>query len=171
MQKILWIVMIAATALLGYVVAKPYLVVEDIKSALRADDATQLSEHIDFPVLRQNLTARLTAQMQAQSSPEWKTNPLLAAVGQIGSTVIDGAVAALVQPATVAALLEGRRLVNWRPEASDRAAAGEPLKDARCGYDSLNTFSIRVPAVQGEEIRFLLSRRGLDWQVTDIVVP
>jgi hypothetical protein len=173
MQKILWIVIIAAIVFTGYVAARPYLVVEDIKSALRTGAADQLSEHIDFPLLRRNLTARLSAQMQSQSPPEWKSNPLLAAVGQIGSTVVDGAVAALVQPATVAAMLEGRRVVNWRPEARNQASADtqEPLKDARYGYDSPMSFSIRVPTVQGGEIRFILSRSGLDWKVTDLVVP
>jgi hypothetical protein len=46
------------------------------------------------------------------------------------------------------------------------------ISEASYGFDSLSTFSVRVPHKEtGEEIRLVLTRSGLDWKLSDVVLP
>ena len=47
----------------GYILATPYLTVYQMKIAAENQDGEALSEHIDFPVLRQNLKDQLNARL------------------------------------------------------------------------------------------------------------
>ncbi|MGD0946617.1 MAG: TPM domain-containing protein [Candidatus Binatia bacterium] len=46
----------------------------------------------------------------------------------------------------------------------------ELFKGASYSFDSASKFSIRVPGEQGQEIRFVLTRDGLAWKLTNIVI-
>lgn len=46
-----------------------------------------------------------------------------------------------------------------------------PLADASMGYQSLDKFAVTVKDDDGENIDFILRRRGIGWKLTDIIVP
>lgn len=53
------------------------------------------------------------------------------------------------------------------PEGAER----KPLADATMSYESLDKFVVRAKGKDGTEGRFVLRRRGLGWQLTEIILP
>ena len=60
-------------------------------------------------------------------------------------------------------------------EAESNAPASsqerKPLADATMGYQSWNRFVVKAPNDEAEITQFVLSRRGLGWKLTEIIVP
>jgi hypothetical protein len=85
------------------------------------------------------------------------------------------AVDATVNPAGLAALMEGRAI--WRqvgddfvPPARDDTSR-EPLRDASYRYESPSRFAITVRDGSGSPLVFILTRQGLRWRLTDVRLP
>ena len=55
---------VAAGLFAAYMFAAPYITVYQIKSAAENNDATTLSEYIDFPSLRQSYKGQITAMLE-----------------------------------------------------------------------------------------------------------
>src|SRR3546814_15245268 len=75
-------------------------------------------------------------------------------------------------------MMEGRR--TWDrasgtpPPSSDEArdpSAPRPLQDAQYRYESLSRFTATVHDDQGRPVVFVMTRRGLDWKLSDIRLP
>src|SRR3546814_19890707 len=84
----------------------------------------------------------------------------------------------LVTPAGLGAMMEGRR--TWDrasgtpPPSSDEArdpSAPRPLQDAQYRYASLSRFTATVHDDQGRPVVFVMTRRGLERQLSDIRLP
>jgi hypothetical protein len=85
----------------------------------------------------------------------------------------------MVNPAGLAALMEGRRV--WRdardsfarPEtgADGMPVADAPLQDAEYRYESLSRFTATIHDDDGRPVVFVLQRDGLQWRLADIRLP
>jgi hypothetical protein len=84
-----------------------------------------------------------------------------------------------VTPAGLANLMEGKKPLASTPvptavtniKASAKTELLEPFKNARYTYDSFERFSVWVKDEKGEEIRFVLTRNGFSWKLTNIIIP
>lgn len=47
----------------------------------------------------------------------------------------------------------------------------QPFNDAHYSYDSLSNFSVWVGGPGSDRVRFVLSREGLSWKLTNVIVP
>ncbi|MFC7301921.1 DUF2939 domain-containing protein [Cognatiluteimonas weifangensis] len=172
-----WIALLLAGLLLfgAWIVAGPYLTVRDIRSAVRAQDAAALSEHVDYPALRASLKAQLADRLVREAGPELQSNPLAALGLTLATGAVSTAVEAMVTPAGLAAVMQGRKL--WQQVSDDFAPpdpampAPEPLHDARYRYESWSHCTVTIRDQEGRPLVFVLTRQGLRWRLSDLRLP
>lgn len=177
MKKIFLMLILVLVAVCGYVVAGPYIAVSAIKTGIAENDAEALERHIDFPVLRQNIKAQLTAAMAKEAEQTESGNFFSALMHGIKAKLVEGMVDSFVTPQGLANAMEGKKTVSAGESAAEAPAADSSaaektdlFKDARFSYDSFNNFSIWVPNENGTETRFVLKRMGLSWKLVDVVL-
>lgn len=180
MKKWIWIVGLAFAALLAYVASGPYLTINAIREAVKAEDPRALAKQVDFPALRGSLKAQLSDRLVREAGPELQASPLGAIGLRIANGLVGGAVDAMVTPVGLAAIMEGRR--TWRrvdgfgelsspsPPPAD-GNAREPLHDADYRYESPSRFTATVQDESGRPVVFVLTREGLNWKLSDIRLP
>lgn len=178
MKKIL--IAIPVLLVLAYIVALPYIAVYQIRDAVKNHDSTALSEYIDFPSVRQSLKDQLNAMLMGKmQSDDTKSNPFAALGMAFAAPLVDKMVEAYVTPAGVAQLMEGEKpslkkkkmampVDGNTADTSNEAEKEKPLDDVALGYKSSNRFEVED---KKKGLRVVLRRQGLDWKVTEIILP
>lgn len=177
-----WIALLLAVLLAvgAHVAAGPYLTVRAIRTAIQQQDAAALSRQVDFPALRASLKAQLGDRLLRAAGVESQAS-LLGSIGlSLAGGLVNGVVETLVTPVGLGALMEGRKV--WkrigdglaRPDLADPASAApapEPLRDAEYRYESLSRFTATVRDEDGNPVVFVLTRDGLRWRLSDVLLP
>jgi len=172
MKKLIIVAVLFVIALVGYIAAGPFITIHQIKAGVNNQDSELLSENIDFPLLRSNLKEQVSAYFEKKSASKSKHKPLESLVLGITSKFADAAVDAVVTPSGIANLMEGKQ--PKQIQSGDEKSTGNKrqlFRNARHSLDSANKFSIWVKDGKGDEIRFVLTRDGLSWKLTNIIVP
>ncbi|MBP8645186.1 MAG: DUF2939 domain-containing protein [Syntrophobacteraceae bacterium] len=166
---------VAAGLFAVYVLAAPYITVYRMKSAAENHDGEALSEHIEFPSVRQSLKDQMNAMFAKKiaEDEDMKNNPFAALGAAFAGVMVDKMVDAYVTPAGITQLMAGEKP---RPgaEQGDGSAGNsgrKPLSDASMSYESLDKFVVKVKGDNGGEGKFVLRRRGIGWKLTDIIIP
>lgn len=152
----------------GYVVATPYITVQQIRSAVAQRDSAALSEHIDFSSVRQSIKDQMNAMVMRDMAKDTTTsrNPFTPLGVVLAGTMVDKMVDAYVTPAGIAQLMAGEKL-----QSTGAAKQHKAMENTSMSYESLNTFVVRIMLNEGES-RFVLRRNNVFWWVvTDIVMP
>jgi hypothetical protein len=179
MKKTLWWLapLLVLLALTAYVVAGPYLAIRDIGQAIEHQDTRQLERHVDFPALRVNLKAQLDDYLVRQAGIDAQSSLLGGIALQLAGGLGGAAVDTLVTPLGIGALLQGRSVwkrAGGRTVGGDTWAATEPdrpLADASGRFESSTRFTATVRTAAGAPVVFVLSRNGLRWRLTNILLP
>jgi len=170
---------VVAVLVVAYVAAAPYITVYQMKSAAESHDGEALSEHIDFPSVRQSLKDQMNAMFvkEMAQDKEMKDNPFAALgaafVGMMGNKMVD----AFVTPAGIAQMMAGEKPkpdpnnTSIQPATASEGAARKPWSDATMGYESLNKFVVKIKDEKGGESKFVLRREGIGWKLTQIIIP
>ncbi|CAL1691036.1 hypothetical protein MMB232_01171 [Brevundimonas subvibrioides] len=167
-------------AILGFLVAyfgSPFLTVRALVAAAETGDEAALERLVDFPAFRDSLKDELTARLmaEAQADPRVRDSGL-GGLGMIfGPMLVGGAVDALVNAPTVAAMVRTAEV----PDPTDREptpVAEDRGADIRqtYGYRDMNTFAVRLTDVErpNQTLKLLLTRQGMfDWKLTGIDLP
>jgi hypothetical protein len=74
----------------------------------------------------------------------------------------------MVTPSGLASLMEGKK--SKEGESDGPVDRDKIFEDAQLGYDSLDTFSVRVPNKEGGELQLILKRQGLSWKLVNVVI-
>jgi len=168
-----WIA-IAIASLLIYVAAGPFITIHQIKSGVQTSDTEKLSDNVDFAALRENIKEQLNAKVTHSAATEFKNNPFEALALAFSTKLIDGAVDAFVTPSGLAKLMEGKKpslSLTSSDEQTDNKEA-QPFKNVtKYSIDSINKFSAWVESADGKNLRFVFTRDGLDWKLTNVVLP
>lgn len=155
-----------------YVAAAPYITVHQMKSAAESHDGEALSEHIEFPSVRQSLKDQMNAMfMKEMAKDEMKDNPFAALGAAFAGVIVDKMVEAYVTPAGITQLMAGEKPKPGQDAESGRDSGRKPLEDASMAYESMDKFAVKVKGGTGEEAKFVLRRRGIGWKLTEIIVP
>ena len=164
---------IAAGLFVTYVAAAPYLTVYQMKSAADNRDGEALSEHIEFPSVRQSLKDQMNAAFARQMSKDEavKDSPLVAFGAAFAGMIVERTVDALVTPAGITQLMAGEKPDPGATEKTSRARDRGPFEDASMSYEGFNKFVVTVAGDDGKKGRFILRRRGLGWKLTEVAVP
>ena len=180
MRKIAALLLALLVLVGAYVAAGPYLAIRAIRAAVQAQDASALAEQVDFPALRGSLKAQLVDAMVRKAGADAQSSLLGAIALRIGTGVANTAVDAMVNPAGLAALMEGRRVWRDARDSFSRPATGTdgmpvaeapPLQDADYRYESPSRFTATIHDDEGHPVVFVLQRKGLRWRLADIRLP
>ena len=175
MKKIITLVVLFAIAVVGYITAGPFITLHQIKSGVEQQDAEKLSKLIDFPTLRSNLKEQLNAFVMKEAMSELKDNPFTALTMGFASKLVEGMVDSFATPSGLACLMEGKKQKQSQGGELKQKESVEqkfkPFKNARYTYDSSSKFSAWVKDDKGDEIRFVLTRNGLSWKLSNIIIP
>lgn len=158
----------------AYFYASPYLAIRNLKQGIQNGDHELLSEYIDFPMLRQNIKEQLNASMMQQATESVKSNPFGLLGAAIAPKLIENLVDSYVTPSGLKKILAGEKVTSQITNPTPPSGMNDVIKifeNAMYGFDSLGKFSIRVKNKENEETRFVLTRSGLDWRLTNIILP
>lgn len=179
MKKGLWLAVALVLALLAWTAAGPYMTIRAIANAVQARDEVALAKQVDFPALRSSLKAQLADRIAREAGDRARDNPLAAFGLTIATGLSGGLVEAMVTPAGLGAIMEGRR--TWdrmghgpRPRSDDAPGGVErqrPLQDAEHRFESTSRFTATVRDASGRPVVFVLRRKGLVWKLSDIRLP
>jgi hypothetical protein len=127
------IVVLLVLALGVWAYFAPHLTVRSMRMAAEAGDATALSEHVDFPALRDSVKQQLAQRLGTRLSAIAGNGALgrfgAQIAGALGSNALDQAVDAMVRPEALSALFAGRDLANeYSFLPSPDVAADEPAE-------------------------------------------
>jgi hypothetical protein len=173
MKKWIAILTVLLLALGTYVAAGPYQTVRAIRRAVIAQDAAALAKEIDFPALRSSLKAQLDDRMVRGAGADMQASPLgafgLTIAGAVASTTVD----TMVTPTGLGALMQGHILFKRFGDglSSSEPSSPEPLHDPSYKYESTTRFVATTHDANGRPIVFVLTRNGLQWQLSDIQLP
>jgi hypothetical protein len=162
-----------AIAVIGYGAAGPFLTLHNIRTAINQQDASTLSDNIDFPALRTSLREQFNAAMVQAAAQTNQRNPYNELAMVFASKMVDSLVEATVTPAGLRIAMSGRA-----SPSNDATSAPSPFKDPRdpwaqatYNFDSLSKFSVHLPTKEDSEVRLVLSRSWLSWRLTDLEIP
>lgn len=172
MRKALLVVSLFLALIVGYTAAGPYLTISAIKTGIVEQNSETLSEHIDFPIFRQNIKEQFNAVMMKTAVTNLDDNPFAALATGLVATMIDKVVDSFITPSGLAMLMKGKNpSENEDAENKSEQKAEELFKNAKYSYDSLSTFSVWVPNDNGKDARFVLRRDFLSWKLVNIELP
>ena len=171
-----WLAAAVLVALLAWTASGPWRALEGIRQAVKTEDARALARHVDFPALRASLRPQVQDRVVRAAGADAQSGPLAAFGVSVAAGLAGGLVDAMVTPAGLGALMEGRKVWNRvgglpPPSRSDTGAQPEPLPDPRLRFESFSRASATVTLDGGGELVLVLSRRGLDWKLSEIRLP
>ena len=175
MKKWIAALVVVLVLLLAYTAAGPFLAIRGIHAAIENRDPNKLERYVDYPTLRANMRAKVAKRLLASA-----TAPSGRVVGDdLGRTLIgtisDKAVDAMVSPAGIAVLLEGRalaqRMIGKGPGIGEKDDAANPLLDAKKRFESPSRFTATVDSADGRPVVFVFERNWLSWKLSDIRLP
>lgn len=153
-------------AALGWYLASPWMVLYQMKSAVKQRDAAAVSEHIDFPALRENVKAELTAAMMAEATKHRGENPLSTAGSALALAFAGPMLDAMISPQGVAMMLKGED-EGLVPKAF-RDTSSSDVEVTRA-YKGLDTFEVKLASGQQADssITLVFKRHGFaNWMLT-----
>lgn len=181
MKALFWSLCAVALLVLAYVAAGPVLTLRTIEQAAADNRTIAIARRVDFPALRASLKRQLADEMIRRAGAERQASMAGQLGLRAGALAIDTAVEASVNPAGLAAVMQGRKAWDWwRTPALTDAPAGEvPPTSApppthvqsRMRYESLSRFTVTRTDAQGRTTVLVLTRRGLRWRLSDIRLP
>jgi hypothetical protein len=179
------IIAVAFLLCLSWFVASPYVTVYQMKVAADNQDGEAISEHIEFPTLRQNFKDQFNILMATEMTSEIEDNPFAAFGAAFGKLMVHKMVDAYVTPAGITAIMKAyvtpagitAIMKGEKPEETSETDSAESVEEkeifenAEMSYETWNKFAIVVPSDTGDEEKFILRRRGIGWKLTNIVLP
>lgn len=158
---------------IGYVAASPFLALRAIQQGLEEHNADKVAHYVDFPTLRQNLKEQVGVAALAAASDTSKDAMFGNAFAALAPGFIGGLIDSYVTPSGLTQLMD--QFSNQEASMNDQYMLSETqdaLSKASYGFDSLSSFSVRVPHDEtGEEIKFVLLRSGFDWKLSNVEFP
>lgn len=177
-KRLLVLCVIVLVVLAGWLVAGPYLAIHGIRQAIADRDIQRLERYVDYPTLRANVKAQVEDRMAREIGRRLGDQTVGGIASGLVGALSDSAVDAMVSPAGIAVLLQGRALIQRAsgdvdPEGGLAAgpAPYDPLKDAKTRFESPSRFLATVLSADGSPVVFVFERQGLRWRLNDIRLP
>lgn len=155
-----------------------------MKDAAESKNGEKLLGHVNFPLLREALKARLNSKLSERASKEGQTHPLSGLSTVLFAKMVDPLVDKLVTPNSLMAVLNGNpiSLPMGHPPSNeqDRGKRGDEAKgkassqEVSMSYESFNRFSASVKKRGSNDapITLLMQREGIgSWKLIDIDFP
>lgn len=156
----------------GYVAATPYIAVSQMQAAAQARDGQALSEYIDFVAVRESLNTQLTAMLANEMSQSTEDDAMGLLGAAFGSKIIELLLDAIVTPEGLVAMLNGDSMTDVLDQEASATASKSANTSVSMGYQTLDTFGVTITNTDTQSTTTLvLTRDGLNWRLTDILLP
>lgn len=171
-----WIALAAAVALLAWTASGPWRAVEGIRRAVQQEDARALSRHVDFPALRASLKPQVQDRIVRAAGMDAQSGPFAAFGLGVATGLAGGVVDAMVTPAGLGALMEGRKLWNRAgnlppPSQGNTTGQPDPIPDPRLRFESPSRVSATITLDDGSELVLVLTRKRTRWRLAEMRLP
>lgn len=155
---------VACVAFAGLLYASPYITLHSMGKAVDRKDADAVSEHVDFPALRENLKGQMLIKMQAElASPEMKENPFAGLGQMLAAGLINQLADTWVTPAGVMAMLASGK--PKKPE-TDAEQPQQARRDFVVDYQGWSRVFVHK---RDETDGFYFKRHGLmNWKLVAV---
>ena len=161
------VALVVVAAFAGWYFYSPSFTLEQMKAAAEANDSDKFSSYIDFPALREDMKAELTARMMVEAH---KDKSGLGSFGMmIGSAMVAPLIDTMVSPAGVRAAF-----IASEEEKSDTPdnKAMQPLKLSDEPVIERRSFSVfAVSSKNHPNGAMIFKRHGLGWQLSGVELP
>ena len=170
MKKIIIIAVVVAALVGGWFYGSPWWTLHQMRSAAEARDADKLARYVDFPALREDLKADMSAMMVS----EMEKNPQ-GGIGAIGATfamaMIGPMVDGMITPQAIEAMFKSQAAKEAaqpkRPGKADLEEAG-PGVDPDIERVSFDEFRAKG---KGKDGAVIFKRHGLGWKMSGLDIP
>ena len=164
----------------GYLVATPWISINQFREAIEAKDLPGIERHVDFPSLRTSLKdqlkAKLSEEITRQSGGDPWVNFGMGAFGYaLAQPIIDAAVEAYISPAGLKTLMAGSppesNTAGLQPPQLPESSKGDP--SVVMAYKTPNLFVVSASdGGKGQAVRFNFERRDLvNWKLASVSLP
>ena len=175
MKRWLVLILVGVLALTAYVGSGPYRTMRAIRVAVQAQDAAALSRQVDFPAVRASLKAQLSDRLVRKAGAGLQSSVFAGLGLRLADSLLGHAVDTMVTPLGLGAIMEGRKewahASNGFAPPDPSAQPVDPLHGVVYRYESPSRFTATIRDGQGLPTVFVVTRRGLDWQLSDIRLP
>ncbi|WP_027357690.1 DUF2939 domain-containing protein [Desulforegula conservatrix] len=165
------------TCLVVYIVACPFLTVNNLKKAVEQQDTAEMANYIDYDSLRESLKKQFDDKiLQSKTKAGDPTASLAEAyVSKLTEPMLDEA----VTPEGIFKMMTGyKQFKNKKVDPTlaevgggEQKALSGILMEARSNYDSLNEFSMVISTEKDNETRIVMKRYGIfSWKVGEIIL-
>jgi hypothetical protein len=159
-------------AVLGYVVAGPFLAIHSIRDLVARGQTQELWRFIDFDSLRENVRPQLQQKIAQGILARTGNSQSARNIGEVTVMLAKPAIDAMASPQGFAVLLQGSSLARNTPAAaSGKAAPNDPLQTAVTHFESTSLFTATVHNAEGQPVVFELHRQGLAWKLDGLRLP
>jgi len=171
-------------ATVAYWYWSPYVAIDAMKSAAKAQDADTFNQYVDYPKLRESLKGQFNTQMadvmgQSDSGDNEFAKAGSAIGAMIGLALVDRMIDAMVRPEMLMKAMGDAKLTS--PTKSSEPATTEAEKDElkwvieRNGVSRLFAHGVRAEDKhldKAQHVRFVLERDGFfHWKLTEVRLP
>ena len=180
-KYIIFTAIISVFICLCYIYIIPFQKINKIKNILKSKHTEALSEHIDFPLLRENVKSQLKASFinNTDDSEEMTDNLFSGLTLGLGNILIDKMVDSLITPSGIHSVIMGHGFRNFFNESSDvnhseiGKSSTTSKSEIHMSYQSLNQFDITIGSKDDpkNKIQLILRRTGLSWKLTNVIFP
>lgn len=164
--------------LAGVWIGGPFYTLHQLRTAVETQDVAYLDDQVDFPLLRDNIKLQLNARAAQATPPRWRDSPLGGLALGLTNQLVDRVVESLVTPSGLLRLLEERTMQPESPSADSgtkdpvsQAEREVRFREARFRFEGLSRLRVEATTERGEAIRVILSRQGLKWRLTNLILP
>lgn len=165
--------------ILGYLAASPYIVLNNIKKSIDANDSKAVASYIDFPSVRQSLKVQLNQQLQdQQKSLENQDNDPFAELSNLfAATMVDKIIDTALTPENLTVLLQGKTLeksLDLEESSKNENEVDNSKNDVSyiTSYKSFNRFQVDIKkdSSANPDVSLVMNRDGLTWKITELVL-
>lgn len=168
---------VVVAAAIGYVGASPYLAVNAMRDAAIAGDAAGVSEHVDFPAVKDSLKANMSAAAMKAAGESNEENPLAGAGAMLAMALVGPMIDAVLTPEGLTMLMrQGKLVQDQAPRDEAQASTGDKVQeiDADMRYRDFSTFvvTLKYPESQDRPMGLVFKRHGIvSWKLTSLDLP
>lgn len=147
----------------GWYFGSPAWTLHQMRSAAEAKDADALSDHIDYPAMRESLKEQVRARLAAKMAAE--ESGLAALGGALALSMVDGLVDGMINPSSLRLMFSQTKQTEGADERP--ALNASDLEIERHGFSEFRL--VDPDAESGGALVF--KRDGLSWKLAELRIP
>jgi hypothetical protein len=164
----------AAIALLALACAwiyfSPYLAVRSFQQAVEAGDVPRISDHVNFPALRESIKAHMLSKVTTEAATSKKGGAFAAMGAVLMSAMMGPLIDAMISPEGLANMLKGEKPTTVGKGSSRGNVAPKVIQTM--GYENMNRFLLTTTNEgSSDSVSLVFTREGFSWKLTALRMP